>query len=65
MVRFVLSVVALAGVLAVAHPVSADPLAATAFDFAQAAAAAEQPSLPAPVRATSSDALAPTGFGWG
>jgi hypothetical protein len=65
MVRFALSVVALAGVLAVAHPVSADQPAATAFDFAQTAAAAEQPSLLAPARATSSDAQAPAGFGWG
>jgi hypothetical protein len=65
MVRFVLSVVALAGVLSVAHPVSADPLAATVFDYVQAAAAAEQPSLSAPARAISSDVLAPTGFGWG
>jgi hypothetical protein len=64
MLRFVLSVVALTGGLAVAHPVSADQAAATAFDFAQAPAVAEQ-SLPrTPARALS-DAQAPTGFGWG
>jgi hypothetical protein len=75
MLRFALSAVALAGVLAVAQPVSADPLAATASDHAQAAAATiEQPASPAPAW-SSSDAPAtsaelgknnaPAGFGWG
>jgi hypothetical protein len=36
MVRFVRSAVSLAGFLAAAHPVLADPLAATASDHAQA-----------------------------
>jgi hypothetical protein len=62
MVRFVLSVVALAGVLAVAHPVSADPNNVTASDLGQAAGQ-RSPSAPAP--AAPSDLLAPTGFGWG
>jgi hypothetical protein len=70
MLRFVLSAVVLAGVLAMAQPVFADPLAATASDHAQAAATAiEQPASPAP--AWSSDMpnagknIAPAGFGWG
>jgi len=62
MVRFVLSVVVLAGVLAVAHPVSADPNRVTASDLAPAA---EQPSLSTPAQATSSAPPAPSGFGWG
>ena len=76
MLRFALSAVALVGVLAVAQPVFADPLAATASDHAQAAAAAiEQPTSPIPVWSSSSDApatsagpgknVAPAGFGWG
>jgi hypothetical protein len=69
MFRFVLSAVALAGVLATAHPVFADRVAA---DPAQAAAAVTQQ---APVSLWSSDAtapatglgknVAPAGFGWG
>jgi hypothetical protein len=76
MLRFALSAVALVGVLAVAQPVFADPLTATASDHAQAAAAAiEQPASPAPAWSSSSDAPAasvglgknnaPAGFGWG
>jgi hypothetical protein len=45
MLRFALSAVALVGVLAVAQPVFADPLTATASDYAQTAAdAIEQPA---------------------
>jgi hypothetical protein len=77
MLRSVLSAVALAGVLATAQPAFADPLAATASGHAQAAAAATEPSLPAPALSSwSSDAsapasggvgknIAPAGFGWG
>ena len=72
MLRFALSAVAFAGVLVVAQPVFADPLAGTASEYAQdAAAVIEQPASPA----SSSDAPAasaglgknnaPTGFGWG
>ena len=46
MLRFALSAVALVGVLAMAQPVFADPLAATGSDHAQAAAATiEQPGI--------------------
>jgi hypothetical protein len=77
MLRFVLSAVALAGVLVAAQPSFADPLAATASDHAQAAApATEQLTPQVPARASSSDAPAPAnaergkdiicvGFGWG
>jgi len=76
MLRLALSAVALACVLAMAQPVFADPLAATASDHAQAAAAAiEQPASQAPAWSSSSDAsatsarlgknIAPAGFGWG
>jgi hypothetical protein len=76
MMRFALFAVALAAVLATAQPVFADPLAATASDHAQAAAAAaEQPTSPTPVWSSSPDApatsagsgknIAPAGFGWG
>jgi hypothetical protein len=76
MLRFALSAVALAVVLATAQPVFAEPLAATVSDHAQAAAAAmEQPTSPARTWSSSSDAAgtsaepgknaAPTGFGWG
>jgi hypothetical protein len=76
MIRFVLSAVVLAGVLAMTNPVFADPLAATASDHAKAAAAAmEQPASPAPAWSSSSDApatsaglgknTAPAGLGWG
>jgi hypothetical protein len=75
MLRFALPAVALVGVLAMAQPVFADPLAATVSDHAQAAAAIEQPASPAPAWSSSSDApatsarfgknVAPAGFGWG
>jgi len=77
MLRFVLSAVALAGVLATAQPAVADRLAATPSDHAQAAAAAtKQPAPPAPASSSSSDApaparaglgkgIVPVGFGWG
>jgi hypothetical protein len=58
MLRLVLSAVALAGVPETVRPVFADPLAATASDRGQAAAAAvEQP--PAPTWSWSSDSVAP------
>lgn len=75
MLRFALSAVAFAGVLATAHVGFADPLAAPASAYAQAAApVTEQPAPPAPARSSSSDATvpasaghdkAPVGFGWG
>ncbi len=76
MLRFALSAVALTVVVATSQPVFAESLAATASDHAQAAAAAmEQPTSPAPVWSSSSDApatsagpgknIAPAGFGWG
>jgi hypothetical protein len=76
MIRSVLSVFALAAVVATARPVFADPLAATVSDHTQVAAAAEQSALPAPAWSSSSDEAAPTntglgkdaipvGFGWG
>jgi hypothetical protein len=70
MLRFVLSAVALAGVLAITHPIFADPLAAAASDHPQTI---QQSVTPAP--ASSSDATGstsiergkdiPVGFGWG
>jgi len=77
MLRFVLSAVALAGVLAAAQPAFADLLAATAPDQVKATAAAKaQPAPPAPASSSSSDENAPAragfgkdiipvGFGWG
>jgi hypothetical protein len=78
MLRLALSTVALAGVLAMAQPVFADPLAATASDHAQPVAAAmeQQPTSPTPAWSSSWDApaatsarpgknIAPAGFGWG
>jgi len=75
MLRFARSAVALAAVLATAQPIFADPLAATASDSAQAAAAMDQSASPASVWSSSSDAaattagpgknVAPAGFGWG
>jgi hypothetical protein len=67
MVRSIFSAVALAGLIAVAHPAFADPLSATASDHAQpAAAAAQVPASPAPASSPRSlDSTAPAGFGWG
>jgi hypothetical protein len=76
MFRFVLCAVALAGVLATAQPVFADPLTTTAADHAQIGPpATEQPAPPALAARSSSDApapvsprlgkQAPVGFGWG
>ena len=72
MLRFALPAVALVGVLAMAQPVFADPLAATVSDHAQAAAAAiEQPASPAPAWSSDMPAtnagknITPAGFGWG
>jgi hypothetical protein len=63
MLRFALSAVTLVGVLAVAQPVFADPLAATAFDHAQAAAAAiEQPASPVPAWSSSDAPAASAGL---
>jgi hypothetical protein len=76
MLRFALSAVALAAVLATAQPVFGDPLDATAPNHAQAAAAVmEQPTSPVPAWPSSSETaatsagpgknVAPAGFGWG
>jgi hypothetical protein len=77
MLRSVLFAVGLAGVLAAAHPVLADPVAAPAPDHVQVAApAVMQPALPAQVWPSSPDTMAPenagsgknvvtVGFGWG
>jgi hypothetical protein len=78
MLRSFISGVALAGVLAAAHPSFAEPLAAPASDQAQATApATEQPAPPALAQPSSSDAtprasawpphkdIVPVGFGWG
>lgn len=67
MLRSALSAVLLAGVLAAAQPAVADPLAATASDHVQAAAATmEQPApLPTPAASAVERGMAPAGFGWG
>jgi hypothetical protein len=76
MLCFARSTVVLAGVLATAQPDLADPLAAAAYDRAQAAAT-ERAAPPTPTGwPSSSDASAPAsaglgkdivpvGFGWG
>jgi hypothetical protein len=63
MLRSVLSAIALAAILATAHPVSADPLAAMASDHTQAAT--EQAAALAPASPLSSDAIAPANAGPG
>ena len=66
MLRSILSSVVLAGVLATAQPVFADPLAAPAPDHAQAAAATMEQPAPLPTPATNAErGNAPAGFGWG
>jgi hypothetical protein len=74
MLRIALSAVVLAGILATAHPVLADPLAATAPDQVLDAASATERPVPAPASFPSPDApesensglgKAPVGFGWG
>ncbi len=67
MFRFLISAIALAGVLATAQPVFADPLATTPdhADRAQAAAGTEQVAAPGPASSWSSDTMAPVGMGWG
>jgi hypothetical protein len=74
MLRIVLSAVVLAGILATAHPVLADPLATTASDPVLDAASATERPVPAPASFPSPDAPAsenagpgnaPVGFGWG
>jgi hypothetical protein len=78
MLRSFISAVALAGVLAAAHPSFAESPAATAPDHAQATVpATEQPAPPVLAQPSSSDATArasawpphkdivPVGFGWG
>ena len=74
--RFVVSILVLAAVHAVAQPGLADPLAAPPPDHEQAAAVAKQPpARPAPASASAdatapadagrSDDIVPVGFGWG
>ena len=66
MLRLALSTVALAGVLATAHPTFSDPLRTATSEHAQAtAAAAEQPAPSAPRLPPTSATQAPVGFGWG
>jgi hypothetical protein len=76
MFRSFLIAFALIGTLAVAHPVWADPVAASVADSSQAAAhIAEQPAQstaaqPSPATAGHINAgigkgIAPVGFGWG
>ncbi len=75
MLRLVLSAIALATVIAMAHPAAADPRAATASEHvAVAAPAAEQTAPAAPVWSPSGVSApttadrnkdVPVGFGWG
>lgn len=77
MLRLVITVIAVAGALATGHPASIDPLATVVSARAQAAAAAaEQPALPAPAlswdtpaasgaKAERSKEFIPVGIGWG
>lgn len=78
MFRLVVFALAVARVLATAHPTFADPRAARASDQAQApVVATEQPAPPPATSSGSSDAtataaiaehgkdLSPVGFGWG
>jgi hypothetical protein len=74
MLRSVLATIALVGVLAVKHPVFADPVPATASDAQAAAPASEQVASPAPASSSLLDVTAPAnaeldkapaGFGWG
>jgi hypothetical protein len=75
MLRSVFSAVALAGFLATVSPAFADPVAATAFDHAQAATSVTQQAVPpAPAQSSSPEATpvsaergkdVPVGFGWG
>jgi hypothetical protein len=75
MLRFVLSAMVLAGILATMLPAFADPLPATAADHVRVAAAATAPiAPPAPARLSPSAApepdglvteIIPVGPGWG
>ena len=77
MLRFFLSAVALAGILAMQHPAMADPVAATTSIHTEAAAGGQgQPAPGAQPEASASDARTPgnaglgkdavtVGFGWG
>jgi hypothetical protein len=73
MLRFVLSVMAVAGILATTLQAFADPLPATAADHARVAAAATAPPAPparlSPSAAPESDGhdteIIPVGPGWG
>jgi hypothetical protein len=69
MLRFALSAMALAGILATTLPAFADPPTATASDHVQAAAATTAPPAPpAPGRssgASEPDGFVPVGLGWG
>ncbi len=73
MVRFFVSAVALAGLLATAHPASADPAASTAPEPNQISVPAQDQSAPAPARTPAAAETAaplgsgfiPVGIGWG
>jgi hypothetical protein len=75
MLRLVLLAVALTGVLATAHPASADPVAATPSDHAQVAATTTEQPVPSAPAWSSAPAMVPAGtergkdipvgFGWG
>jgi hypothetical protein len=66
MLRFALSAVALAAVLATTHASFADAPRATTSDYIQAAAAAsEQPAPSAAAWSPASDVTAPVGLGLG
>lgn len=75
MLRFVLSAMALAGILTIMLPAFADPLPATAADRAQLAAAAAAPVAPSALARLSPSAapepdghdteIIPVGPGWG
>jgi hypothetical protein len=70
MLRFALSAMALAGILATTFPAFADaPTAAAASDHSQAAAATTAPPAPAaPGRSSGApepDDFIPVGLGWG
>jgi hypothetical protein len=64
MLRFVLTAVFLAGVLATAHSTSAGPAATPGTDHAQMAGAAQPAPLPALANAETGKEI-PVGFGWG
>jgi len=72
MLRIVLATVALAGLLAAAPPVFADPLTAMASDHVRTAAPATEqptsdrlPAMDARARAEADRDIVPVGLGWG